>query len=61
MIDFTGAQITGPQERAITLSSAVIGGRLVGEGMLAEGEVRLHNTRVGASIAAGVARVISRN
>jgi uncharacterized protein YjbI with pentapeptide repeats len=49
-IDLTGAQITGSQERAITLSNAVIGGRLLCNRMSAEGEVRLQHTRVGASV-----------
>ena len=56
-IDLTGAQITGLQERAITLSSASIGGRLIAEGMSAEGEFRMHNTSVGASIGLSGARL----
>jgi hypothetical protein len=57
MLDLNGAQITGPQEQALTLSNAVIGGRLRCNGMSVEGEMRLHNTSVGASFGLSGARL----
>jgi hypothetical protein len=59
MLDLSSAQITGTQERALTLSNAVIGGRLRCNGMSAEGEVRLHNASVGASFGLSGARLSS--
>ncbi|HEV2373859.1 MAG TPA: hypothetical protein VGS19_17010 [Streptosporangiaceae bacterium] len=48
-VDLSGTQVTSTQERAITLSNSVVGGRLVCDGMTAVGQVRLHNTRIGSS------------
>lgn len=49
MIDLTGARVSGAQPAAITLSNAVIGGRLRCDGLSVDGGVRMRNTEVGAS------------
>ena len=48
-VDLTGARI-GAGARALTLSHAVIGGKLTGENLRVDGEMRLHNTRISGNI-----------
>jgi hypothetical protein len=57
MIDLTGARIAGEREGAVTLSNAVVGGRLWCYGMSVDGGVRMRNTQVGASLFLSGARL----
>jgi hypothetical protein len=54
--DLTGARITCPGHRGLILDRAVIG-RLDCRGMIVEGETRMHNSRIGASMILSTARL----
>jgi hypothetical protein len=54
--DLTGARITCPGHRGLILDRAVIG-RLDCRGMIVEGEMRMHNSRIGASMILSTARL----
>jgi hypothetical protein len=49
-VDLTGAQITGPRRRALVMDYATIGGKLECRGLRVDGETRIHNCHVAASI-----------
>lgn len=55
-LDLTGAHIVCPGGRALTMDRAVIG-RLDCRGMVVEGETRMHNSRVDASMVLAAARL----
>jgi hypothetical protein len=48
--DLSGARIFYAGARALTLSHAVIGGKLTGETLQVDGETRLHNARISGNI-----------
>jgi len=54
--DLTGAHITCPGQQGLIMDRAVIG-RLDGRDMVVEGETRMHNTRIGASMILSAARL----
>lgn len=56
-LDLTGAKVTGAPEGTITLSNAIIGGRLRCRGLTADGGMRMRNTEVGASFVLSGARL----
>jgi hypothetical protein len=49
-VDLNGARIFGGGTRTLTLSHAVIGGKLTGENLRVDGEMRLHNARISGNI-----------
>jgi hypothetical protein len=49
-LDLRGARISCPGQPALLVDRTVIGGRLDGPGLTVEGETRMYNTRVGASL-----------
>jgi hypothetical protein len=59
MIDLTGAEISGTRKGAITLSNALIDGRLRCDGLSADGGIRMRNTQVGASFVLSGARLLA--
>ena len=55
-LDLTGARIDCPGQRGLVMDRAVIG-RLAGRGLIVEGEMRMHNSRIGASMVLAAARL----
>ena len=59
-VDLTGARIASPGQRALAMDRAVVG-RLDGRDMVVQGETRMHNTQVGASLILAAARLDNPN
>jgi len=57
MIDLTGAEVSGTRKGAVTLSNALIDGRLRCDGLSVDGGIRMRNTQVGASLELSGARL----
>ncbi len=55
-VDLSEARITAPGQRALIMSRASVG-RLDARGIAVEGETRMHNTRIGASMVLAGARL----
>lgn len=56
LLDLTGARVTCPGERGLIMDRAVVG-RLDCRDMVVEGEMRMHNSRIGASMILAGARL----
>jgi hypothetical protein len=56
-IYLTDARISCPGTRALMAGNATIGGRLVGRGLLVEGETLLHDTTIGSRVELDAARL----
>ena len=54
-----GARIACPGQRALILWNAVIGGQFDGGGLSVDGEIRMHNTRIGGSMVMAAARLVN--
>jgi hypothetical protein len=49
-VDFTGARVSYPARRALVMDYSAIGGKLECRGLRVDGETRIHNCRIAASI-----------
>jgi len=56
-VDLTDAGITCPGTRGLMAGNATIGGRLIGRGLLVEGETLLHDTSIGSRVELRAARL----